>query len=88
MRALKPRDGRDNHDCGLFFDNHTESNLLLRSLSRALYPDGTRPWVVALIRKDDGPLFGDAPEPEDIETGTSTCCAACPVTHSSPSIAS
>ena len=49
------------------FSNGTESDLLLRSLQRALYKDDTGrrlsdPYI--------GPLFGDAPEPDDIETGT------------------
>ncbi|MBK9595466.1 MAG: GIY-YIG nuclease family protein [Rhodocyclales bacterium] len=64
------RDGRDNPRLRVIFDNHTESNLLLRSLSRSLYPDGSTPVGRRLIVKDDGPLFGDAPEPDDIETGT------------------
>lgn len=64
------RDGRDNPRLRVIFDNHTESNLLLRSLSRSLYPDGSTPVGRRLIVKDDGPLFGDAPEPNDIETGT------------------
>ena len=66
----KTKDGRDNPRLRVVFDNHTESNLLLRSLSRSLYPDGDTPVGRRLIRKDDGPLFGDAPEPDDLETGT------------------
>ncbi len=68
--GARTKDGRDNPRLRVIFDNHTESNLLLRSLSRSLYPDGDTPVGRRLIRKDDGPLFGDAPEPEDIETGT------------------
>ena len=64
------RDGRDNPRLRVIFDNQTESNLLLRSLSRSLYPDGDTPVGRRLIRKDDGPLFGYAPEPDDIEVGT------------------
>lgn len=64
------KDGRDNPRLRVIFDNHTEGNLLLRSLSRSLYPDGDTPVGRRLIRKDDGPLFGDAPEPDDIESGT------------------
>lgn len=63
-------DGRDNPRLRVIFDNHTESNLLLRSLSRSLYPDGNTPVGRRLIIKDDGPLFGSAAEPDDIETGT------------------
>ncbi|MBA3033562.1 MAG: GIY-YIG nuclease family protein [Gammaproteobacteria bacterium] len=68
--GTKTKDGRDNPRLRVIFDNHTESNLLLRSLSRSLYPDGNTPVGRRLIRKDDGPLFGDAQESDDIETGT------------------
>ena len=68
--GTKTKDGRDNPRLRVIFDNQTESNLLLRSLSRSLYPDGNTPVGRRLIRKDDGPLFGNATEPDDIETGT------------------
>ncbi|MGC9207914.1 GIY-YIG nuclease family protein, partial [Acidithiobacillus sp.] len=45
----------------------TESNLLRRSLQRALYKDDTGRRLSDL---DLGPLFGDTPEPDDIESGT------------------
>ncbi len=70
FEGTKTSDGRDNPRLRVIFDNHTESNLLLRSLSRSLYPDGNTPVGRRLIRKDDGPLFGSAAEPDDIETGT------------------
>ncbi|WP_426077077.1 GIY-YIG nuclease family protein [Janthinobacterium sp. PSPC3-1] len=66
----KTKDGRDNPRLRVIFDNQTESNLLLRSLSRSLYPDGNTSVGRRLIRKDDGPLFGSASEPDDIEVGT------------------
>ncbi|TCS32914.1 T5orf172 domain-containing protein [Paucimonas lemoignei] len=68
--GTKTKDGRDNPRLRVIFDNHTESNLLLRSLSRSLYPDGDTPVGRRLIRKDDGPLFGSAAESDDIESGT------------------
>lgn len=68
--GTKTKDGRDNPRLRVIFDNHTESNLLLRSLSRSLYPDGDLPVGRRLIVKDDGPLFGSAAEPDDIESGT------------------
>ncbi|KAF0844155.1 T5orf172 domain-containing protein [Methylovorus glucosotrophus] len=68
--GTKTKDGRDNPRLRVIFDNHTESNLLLRSLSRSLYPDGDTPVGRRLIIKDDGPLFGSATESDDIETGT------------------
>lgn len=68
--GTKTKDGRDNPRLRVIFDNRTESDLLLRSLSRSLYPDGDMPVGRRLIQKDDGPLFGDAPEPDDIASGT------------------
>ncbi len=49
------------------YSNGTESNLLMRSLQRALYKDDK---ARMLTGTDMGPLFGDAPEPDDIESGT------------------
>ncbi len=51
----------------VIYANGTESDLLLRSLQRALYKDDTGR---RLTDPDMGPLFGDISEPEDIETGT------------------
>lgn len=64
------KDGRDNPRLRVIFDNHTEGNLLLRSLSRSLYPDGDAPMGLRLIKKNDGPLFAGTIEPDDIESGT------------------
>jgi len=55
----------------LIYGNGTESNLLMRSLQRALTQDGngrrlSEPDASPLF----GPLFGDTAEPDDIETGT------------------
>ena len=51
----------------VIYDNGTESEVLQRSLQRALHRDK----VARLITEPAaGPLFGDAPEPDDIETGT------------------
>ena len=68
--GTKTKDGRDNPRLRVIFDNRTESDLLLRSLSRSLYPDGNMSAGRRLLRKDDGPLFGGAAEPDDIESGT------------------
>jgi hypothetical protein len=67
--GTKTKDGRDNPRLRVIFDNHTEGNLLLRSLSRSLYPDGDTPVGRRIIKKDDGPLFSSAVEPDDIESG-------------------
>ena len=51
----------------VIYTNGTESDLLIRSLQRALYKDETGR---RLTNPDIGPLFGDASEPDDIESGT------------------
>ncbi len=66
----KTNDGRANPRLRIIFDNGTEGDLLLRSLARSLYPDGDAPMGRRLIKLDDGPLFGDSAEPEDVATGT------------------
>lgn len=51
----------------VIFDNGTEADVLQRSLQRALHRDE----VARLITEPSaGPLFGDHPEPYDIESGT------------------
>ncbi len=51
----------------VIFANGTESDLLMRSLQRALYKDETGR---RLTRPDAGPLFGDELEEGDVESGT------------------
>jgi len=51
----------------VIYANGTESDLLLRSLQRALYKDDTGR---RLTGPGTGPLFGDAAEPGDIQSGT------------------
>lgn len=51
----------------VIYDNGTESNLLRRSLQRALYKDEAGRRVTD---PDAGPLFSDTPEDDDIESGT------------------
>lgn len=51
----------------VIYDNGTEAEVLQRSLQRALHRDK----VARLITEPaPGPLFGDVPEQEDIESGT------------------
>ncbi|MDE8344165.1 MAG: GIY-YIG nuclease family protein, partial [Acidocella sp.] len=59
--------GRPDRRLRVIYDNGTESDLLLRSLQRALYKDegGRRITDPSL-----GPLFGDQWEPDDIASGT------------------
>lgn len=63
------KDGRPNPRLRVIFDNHTEADLLLRSLSRSLYPDGDTPVGRRLLKVDTGPLFSGTAEQDDIETG-------------------
>ncbi len=66
-RAFKAPNGESDARLRVVYANGTESNLLRRSLQRALYKDdsGRR-----LTETDPGPLFGASAEPDDIETGT------------------
>lgn len=54
----------------VIYSNGTESDLLLRSLQRALYKDSEGRAGSRIIRVEAGPLFGDAAEPDDVESGT------------------
>jgi hypothetical protein len=65
--TFKAPNGENDARLRVIYANGTESNLLRRSLQRALYKDdsGRR-----LTDPDMGPLFSDEVEPEDIETGT------------------
>lgn len=65
--TLKAPNGESDARLRVIYANGTESNLLRRSLQRALYKDETGR---RLTDPDMGPLFGDAPEPDDIESGT------------------
>ncbi len=64
---LKTQSGHDDARLRVIYSNGTESNLLLRSLQKALFKDETSR---RLTDPDMGPLFGDAPEPDDIASGT------------------
>jgi len=65
--AIKAPNGESDARLRVIYANGTESNLLRRSLQRALYKDDTGR---RLTDPDMGPLFGDSPEPDDIESGT------------------
>ena len=65
--TIKAPNGETDARLRVIYANGTESNLLRRSLQRAVYKDETGR---RLTDPDMGPLFGDAPEPDDIETGT------------------
>ena len=65
--AIKAPNGESDARLRVVYTNGTESNLLRRSLQRALYKDDTGR---RLTDPDMGPLFGDVSEPDDIESGT------------------
>ncbi|MDB5969062.1 MAG: YeeC-like protein [Hydrocarboniphaga sp.] len=65
--AIKAPNGESDARLRVIYANGTESNLLRRSLQRALYKDDTGR---RLTDPDLGPLFGDESEPDDIESGT------------------
>jgi hypothetical protein len=64
------KDGRYNPRLRVVFSNRTEGDLLLRSLSRALYPDGDQPIGRRVIKANTGFLFGDEPTGDDLTSGT------------------
>lgn len=59
--------GRTDARLRVIFDNGTESNMLMRSLQRALNKDETGRRITESVA---GPLFADAPEEGDSTTGT------------------
>lgn len=65
--TIQAPNGESDARLRVIYANGTESNLLRRSLQRALYKDETGR---RLTDTDMGPLFGSAPEPDDIEAGT------------------
>lgn len=65
--TIKAPNGESDARLRVIYANGTESNLLRRSLQRALYKDDTGR---RLTDPDMGPLFGGASDPDDIETGT------------------
>ena len=64
---IKAPNGESDARLRVIFANGTESNLLRRSLQRALYKDDTGR---RLSDPDMGPLFGGVAEADDIESGT------------------
>ena len=66
-KQYRTPNGETNARMRVIYSNGTESDLLLRSLQRALYKDDTGRRLTDV---DMGPMFGDEKEPDDIETGT------------------
>ena len=65
--TIKAPNGETDARLRVIYANGTESNLLRRSLQRALYKDETGR---RLSDPDMGPLFSGEAEPDDIEAGT------------------
>lgn len=64
---FKAPNGESDARLRVVYANGTESNLLLRSLQRALYKDETSRSV---SEPDAGPLFAGTSEPDDLPSGT------------------
>nr|WVJ85306.1 GIY-YIG nuclease family protein [Xanthomonas campestris pv. campestris] len=65
--SFRAPNGESDARLRVIYSNGTESNLLQRSLQRALYKDETGRRITD---DDHGPLFGDTLEPNDIVNGT------------------
>lgn len=64
---IRAPNGESDARLRVIYSNGTESDLLRRSLQRALYKDETGRRITD---PDFGPLFGDTLEPDDVESGT------------------
>lgn len=65
--SFRAPNGESDARLRVIYSNGTESNLLQRSLQRALYKDETGRRIT---EDEHGPLFGDTLEPNDIVNGT------------------
>ncbi|NYF88568.1 GIY-YIG nuclease family protein [Tunturiibacter empetritectus] len=65
------RTGYDRRDSRLriIYDNGTESNILMRSFQRSLYPDKEQAGRI-ITNPDAGPLFADEHDADDLASGT------------------
>lgn len=66
---IRAPNGESDARLRVIYSNGTESDLLQRSLQRALYKDDTGRRITD-ADTDAGPLFGDKEEPEDVASGT------------------
>ncbi len=78
--TVKAPNGESDARLRVVFSNGTESNLLRRSLQRALYKDETSRRITEPAA---GPLFSGVWEDGDVASG-SMCCAACRTIPMSP----
>lgn len=65
--TFKAPNGEDDARLRVIYDNGTESNILLRSLIRAMYKDETSRFITELT---NGPLFSGEYGEDDIDSGT------------------
>ena len=65
--TFKAPNGEKDARLRVIFSNGTESNLLLRSLQRAIYYDESSRLIT---EGDAGPLFGKQADPDDLSSGT------------------
>lgn len=65
--TIRMATGHEDARLRVIYGNGTESNLLMRSLQKALWRDETGRRLSAV---DAGPLFADTHDVEDVETGT------------------
>lgn len=68
--TIKAPNGESDARLRVIYSNGTESNILRRSLQRALYKDSTGQKGRRLTDPDAGPLFSGNWEDDDIESGT------------------
>lgn len=65
--TFKAPNGDDDARLRVIYANGTESNILLRSLIRAMYKDETSRFITDA---DDGPLFSGESSEDDLQSGT------------------
>lgn len=65
--AIKAPNGEDDARLRVIYDNGTESNILKRSLIRAMYKDDTSRFITD---PNSGPLFSGESSEDDLDSGT------------------
>lgn len=65
--TIKAPNGEDDARLRVIYDNGTESNILLRSLIRAMYKDDTSRFITD---SNSGPLFSGESSEDDLDSGT------------------
>lgn len=65
--TIKAPNGEDDARLRVIYDNGTESNILLRSLIRAMYKDDTSRFITD---PNSGPLFSGENSDDDLDSGT------------------